>query len=210
MKKIINFFGVAIFTIMFFASCEINNQTIDSSVVIEATNIEIGDNDIDSVKAVITTLKLNSDGKSYWVYNEIVSAKFENGGFKLNFPITIPEEYLGSIREIFKIFSYEGITVSDMQAKTGWVVISGYNSVGEYVGDFLLRGNEWFVEFEYSDRSFTEQGNFKSGGEVDCSYNKGLNIIYNIYGGNTKSTTQKPLNEDFKWYLATYSIGIAD
>ena len=107
---------------------------------------------------------------------------------------------------MFSVFSYESITVSDIHTKVGNIIINAYESAGNYVGDFNLGSDNWSVEFMYADRNHTVKGIFKSGLEADCSYNTGLNIIYHVYGGNTKMTTQKPLNEDFKWHLETYSI----
>ena len=191
-----------------FLGCEKNDPINGNVIKIEINGvgkidgiIETTETNIATIKATISTLKKGSDGKSYFVYNEVLSAEFENGCFILNFPTTVPDEYLGLVRELFSIYSFEGITVSDMQTKTGWVSLSAYNNAGEFIGNLTLRGNEWFVEFEYADRSFEEKGYFNSGLEVDCSYNKGLNIIYVVYGGNEKVTTLKPVNDNFKWYL---------
>ena len=76
---------------MFFIACEKYEPINDGTVVIEATDVEIGNGGIDTVKVYI--VKLTSDGKN-WVYNEIASVKFKNEGFILNIPATIPDEYL--------------------------------------------------------------------------------------------------------------------
>ena len=214
-----NLVAIAIYLagLTLFSGCEKDDPINGNAIKIEINGvgkidgiIETTETNIATIKATINTLKEGADGKSYFVYNEILSAEFENGGFILNFPTTVPDEYLWSVRELFSIYSFEGITVSDMQTKTGWVSLSAYNNAGEYIGDLSLRGNEWFVDFEYADRSFEEKGFFKSGSEVDCSYNKGLNILYTVYGGNEKTTTLKPVNENFKWYLEMITIGTPD
>ena len=62
--------------------------------------------------------------------------------------------------------------------------------------------DEWFVEYMYSNRSFTEKEKFGNI-EYDCSYKKGLNITY-IKRDYSKQTTQKPSSEDFKWYFTAF------
>ena len=200
------FFYLAVATI-FFVACSKDEPTDNdsNSFVLEATNVNVSVN-IASVKAIINALKPgpndNPYWESYWVNNEITSGKFENGGFKLIFPKTIPEEYLGSMYELFNIFSYEGITVSDRQVKTGSILIYAYDNAGNYAGNFKLVSDGWYTEFMYADRSFTEKGKYQSGSESDCTFHKGLNTTYVMWGGNTKSTTQKPQNETFKWILS--------
>ena len=204
MNKRFLYLAVAIMT-MFIASCE---KDTDDTVVIEVvgiegvpTIIEVANKDIAKIKIFVSAVRQNSQGQIYFVNNVVATTKIENGSIKLNFPATVPEKYLGSMHELFSIFSYEGITVSDRQAKTGDVRIYAYNSAGRFIGDFRLWGNEWFTEIKYSDRSFTEKGCFQSGREANSHFNKGLNIVYFSLGSNTKTTTQKPLNDDFRWVL---------
>ena len=200
-------FSYLVIATMLFVACNKDEQTSDHSftVVLEATNLNISGNlntniNVATVKAMLSAIKQDSSNKWYFVYNEIASANFENGGFKLNFPETLPNEYLGSMHELFNIFSYEGITVSDIQSKTGDVWIYAYDNAGNYVGKFKFVSDGWLTEFMYTDRNFTVKGNFQSGSEMDCYYHNGLNIIYHKLWENT-STTQKPLNENFIWIL---------
>ena len=208
MKSVVIFLSLGMFLAV---SCEKREQepqisdVILSEFVLETTNVNVSVNVV-TVKARISALKPGPDdnlyGQSYFINNEIASAKFENGGFKLIFPETIPEDYLGSMYELFNIFSYEGITVSDRQVKTGDISIYAYDNSDNHVGNFEFVSDEWYTEFMYADRSFTVKGNYPAGSETDCSYHKGLNITFVMWGGNTKSTTQKPQNENFKWILS--------
>ena len=202
------FFLLLVITTLFFVACDKDEQTNDHSfvVVLEATNLNISgilntNVDVTTIKAVLSAIKQDSNGKLYFVDTEITSTNFKDGGFKLNFPETLPNEYLGSMYELFNIFSYEGITVSDIQSKTGNVWIYAYDNAGNYVGNFRFVSDGWYTQFMFTDRSFTVKGNFRGGSAVDCFYHKGLNIEYVIWGGNTKSTTNKPLNESFRWIL---------
>jgi len=201
-------FSYLVIATMFFVACNKNEQTSDHSfvVVLEATNLNISGNlntnvNVATVKAMLSAIREDLDGKQYFLNNEIASAEFKNGGFKLNFPETLPNEYLGSMYELFNIFSYEGITVSDRQVKTGDISIYAYDNAGNYVGNFKFVSDGWYTQFMFADRSFTVKGNLQSGSVEDCSYHKGLNIEYVIWGGNTKATTNKPSNENFRWIL---------
>jgi len=156
-------------------------------LVIEATDIEVGSSDIATVKAIIYTYP---DGIEY----EVASTEFENGGFKLNLPAFVPKEYTWFISEGLA----KGIIVSDTQAKTGLIsAIEAYNSAGEFVGLFVLKNDEWFVGYWYTDRNFTQKGTAEYGVKFDCSLKKGWNVVYSH---NEKTTTKKPANELFKWY----------
>ena len=76
------------------------------------------------------------------------------------------------------------------------VTVDSYD--GRPVGFFPLSsdGYEWSAEFVYADRDFTEKGKNVYGLQMDCSYKKGWNIVYRQ---DKKITTQKPLNEIFRW-----------
>lgn len=192
----------------------INNYSF--TLALEASDVSISSNvhtnaNVAIVKAVISALDQNSGCRLYFRNNEIASAQLENGGFRLNIPETIPNEYLGSMRRLFDIFSYEGLSVSDIRVKTGDIYILAYGKAGNLVGSFGLVSDGSFAEFTWADRDFTEKGNFQSGIEADCIFHKGFNIVYNMWGENTKSTTEKPQNENFVWaFLPPPSARIAN
>ena len=160
-----------------------------------------------SVKAIIRTYKQDSYGKRYWEEYEIAFVKYENGKFELNelnFPETVPDMYLGTVLDnFFPIPEIEGI--SDIQAKIGFVEIYANNSAGNLNGGFNLRSDKSFAFYIYADRNFTVKGSDKYGDVFDCSFEKGWNIRYN-YSYNSQEkyityTTQRPLNEDFRWHF---------
>ena len=173
---------------MSFAACEKDDSTNGNTLVINVQS-ENGSGNIATVKARIYSLIGFNDDGGIWAEYVLDSVKYDNNGFVLKFPLTVPDEYLWTNVT-------EGIPLSDFQAKWGVVSINAYNSAGDWIGSFDLEGKEWSIEYMYSDRSFTEKGTTNYGFEFDCSYEKGLNITYLSY---MKRTTQKPLNESFKW-----------
>ena len=198
---------------MFFAACDKNDPSGDSYVVIEnnlnsdnplvikAYNVENGSNDIDLVK--VTMGYQSSDFEQHYLE---FSAKFENGGFELNLPATIPDEYLSLSSNI--LLYEDDILLSDIHAKNTLVTIAAHNSDEANIGGFGISSGKWNMGFMYADRNYTEKGVSKGGLEYDCSYKKGWNIVYWYWDGtNSKKTTQKPENEKFKCYFLYNSFG---
>jgi len=200
--------------IMFFAACnkdEVNsnsdsyviieeNTAGNNALVIKAYNVENGNNDISSAKV---TIGYQSSDKE-WHYLEF-SAKFENGGFELHLPATIPDEYLSPSSNV--LLYEDGIVLSDIHAKNTMAMIHAHNSLGN-IGGFSFSSGKWNMGFMYADRSYTEKGFSKGGLEYDCSYKKGWNIVYWYWNGtNSKKTTQKPKTEKFKCYFSYNTLG---
>lgn len=184
--------GVIVITVLF-GACE---KVITGQCTRETDNA--------SVKAMMRTYKQDSDGKRYWAEYETAFVKYENGKFELNesnFPEIVPDMYLGNVLDNFSpIPGIEGI--SDIQAKIGFVEIYANDSVGGLNGGFNLRSDKSFAFYIYADRSFTVKGSNKNGDVFDCSFEKGWNVRYNYYSqGKFTYTTQRPLNEDFRWHF---------
>jgi len=167
---------------------EIGNHESDRILKIKATVVN-GDSDIDTVKARIYSLIGFPDDGWHWTEFILAAVKYENSGFEMSFPAIVPDDFLWTNVT-------EGIPLSDFKAKWGRVSIEAYNSDGNHIGNFSLDGEKWSIEYMYSDRNFTEKGTTYFGFEFDCSYKKGWNITYLGYW---QRTTQKPLNESFKW-----------
>jgi len=199
---------------MFFIACDnneldskndsnleiIEDPTSESPFVIKVNNVENGTNNIVLVK---------SSGIAYcstdneWHYLEF-STEYKNGGFVLNFPVTIPDEYLQFAYE--RVIMDGGVIVSDTQAKITPVMLLALNSNEAFMGRFSFKSDNWSIGFIYADRSFTEKGISKYAVEFDCSYKKGWNIVYTSKDGEiadagSTCTTQKPINEYFKCYF---------
>jgi len=219
MNKTVFYLAMAIM-VVFFTDCNktdqiSENETVTDSygdalikenpLIVKVTNLENGKGDIAFAKFYVTYYS-NGD----WPYLAF-SAKFENDGFELNFPATIPSEYLDSASNTM---INEGLPSSDTQAKTVSVNIEAHNSSDEIIGAFGFVSDNWAIEFKYADRDFTEKGTSDYYGvEYDCSYKKGWNIVYWSLNGQKKHTTQKPLNETFKChftYLTAWAIKNAD
>ena len=202
MNKKIFYIAISLVVVLF-SSCNKEESTsgneeepTNKSFVIEASGIDVKGRDIVTVKAILSAVVPNKNGYSDFIDNEITSAKFENGGFKLILPDTVLNEYLGKILGIA-----EGVIVSNIYAKTGYVSIQGYDNAGESICSFNSRGNEWSFEYMYSDSNFTQKGN-----SFDCSFEKGWNIMYHRMVNNMIHTTQKPLDENFKWYMGVTEL----
>ena len=190
------FLVIAVIT-MFIASCK--NQTVEcpQEIFVECAH----KTDIATVKAIIRFIQ-HPDDKCPSEKYEIASVKYENGEFELNelyFPESAQNEYLLPIHEnIVNI-------ASDIQAKTAEISIQAYNNAGNMLGFLMQRCGNWYVYYIYADRRFTLKGSVKSGtftDEYDCSYEEGLNIVYNsVDVGNRKYTTQKPSSEDCNWHF---------
>jgi hypothetical protein len=144
-------------------------------------------------------------------YEAIISVPYQNGGFKMTLPETIPDKYLQKW-DVEK----DGITVSDPNARVCIIEgITAYSSaekaeIGYFypylIGDDMFYGTFYRI---YADRDFTIKGKNSSGWgdyleEWDCSFKKGWNMFYYYYkGGNNEiCITQKPSNIGIKW---TYS-----
>jgi hypothetical protein len=181
---------------------------IATVIMILFTAYEKGDQtsgkEIATVKAKIVTFKQFSDDEYRWVEYEVTSIKYENNEFELNFSTIVPDEFLLPNSEKTIV---EGVTISNSQAKTGLISVNAYNKAGNYIGGFALSSeNYWSADYIYVDQSFTEKGLSNFGVEFDCSFEKGWNIRYYSPLGNGKYTTQKPLNEVFKWHYAEICI----
>ena len=174
---------------MFFVTCN-KEEPIDNTPFV----VEVAISYAGSVKAMIGTYQKLSNGEYGLQQYEFTSITEENSGFKLNLPATLPHELI-----LFNRFIGEGFTVSDIQARTSTLSISTVDSYdGRPVGVFSLSsdGYEWSAEYVYADRDFTEKGTNVYGLQMDCSYKKGWNIVYQH---DKKITTQKPFNEIFRW-----------
>jgi hypothetical protein len=181
---------------------------------IKATEVE---NVTSDIKGVFAQLLYNRWNEYYncwyfaglqYLYNE---GTYKNGGFEIRFPDSFPDEFLGPFYPEYTLSSDGEVILSNIGAKTG--VIYLHASTDHYgvvtknfspLGKFELVGNDWIVDYMYSDRSFTAKGISGDGTEFDCSFNKGWNILYSGKYFSSKITTKKPLNENFKWYFRSY------
>jgi len=180
-------------------SCS-NDEPTANYIIIDATGIEVENNDIATVKAFVYKNVIEEVESEPL---EIASSVFENGKFSLFLPGVIPDKYLRSTSE-----HLEGITKSDINAKTGTISIEAFNSAGEYVGNFTAGlysdGKKYYAEYSISDRNYTLKGDHKYG-SIDCNFKKGINISYiNICDNKFNVTTQKPSSENIKWCFGIF------
>ena len=194
-----------------FTSCDkdFDDSNVPSSinpkeVVIVASEVENITNDVSGIFAQLRYTN-NSGGFTGLQYLSNY-AEFQGGSLMLRFPGSFPDEHLGSplfaVWPAVKLSTYEGVTLSDMDAKTGIIYLHASNnaSYNYSIGKFELGSNAWIAEFMYADRDFTAKGNSKYDIEFDCSFKKGWNVMYRKKD-YSKITTEMPLNEKFKWYF---------
>jgi len=171
------------------------------AMVIKTSNIDNGNNDISSAKVTLGYQSLDGE----WHYLEY-SAEYENGGFELHLPITIPDEFLSPSSNV--LLYEDNIHLSDINAKNIYANIIAYNSDGDNIGSFSFSSDKWQMAILYADRNYTEKGITNSGFEYNCSYQRGWNVVYYYWDvTNSKITTQRPKNEKFKCY---FSVNMAE
>jgi len=195
----------------FFTSCDKNELIINDSYVqiwekplrIKVVNVENSNGeDIAFAKAIGYYRTGNDEWHNYLEF----TSKYKNGGFELKLSDAIADKYLqvASEREDRK-----GIAISDTKAKFMFFGLRAFNSENSFIGGHLnIRSEKWGISFIYADRDFTEKGVSEYYGiDLDCSYKKGWNVVYNSFDGKImKYTTQKPLNENFKCYFEIYLL----
>ena len=149
----------------------------------------------------------------------VASGKYENGGFKLTLPETVPcVENITDYCFDKDIFDEVEGTISDPKANImSDLEIFAFDSQGEKIGDFSCEGGGYFdsytwIEYVYVDRNCIVKCYEYYNGEYidekydyDCSFTKGWNIVYvsekdspHLY--ERFYTTTKPSGVNYKWY----------
>jgi len=161
--------------------------------------------EIDNVAVKAKIMKFNEE--EFWVEYELASIEIVNGKIELselNFPETVPDEYLRPPTESYDL----GLILCDIKTKIAIPSIYAYNRAGTYNGAYELYSDNWTAHYIYADRSYTVKGKSIHGTVYDCLYEKGWNMMY--YGLSDENgwicTTQKPLNVDFKWHYIVICI----
>ena len=217
------------FTLLFFAvgACTLEKEALsdddpnsgsskNSLTEIIATNISYPDGGRGSIATVKVLIMTDFNEK------EIASTKYENDGFRLSLPKTVPDEYLqnGTLPE-----SFSG-TISDKKLKTAIMGIVAYNTYGEQIGEFVCcslkdlnddsYSSYYAMGYLFANGDCTAKGDWKWKGvggdyvtEIDVSYKKGWNILYlktskrGYYKYTSLNTTNKP-TEKFYWHYHEY------
>ena len=204
-KQIFNLAAALTALALIVTACDKNNggngNNNGTAFVINAANVENGNSNIATVKALM--------------YNDIGSqvvalAEYKNGGFVLNLPANVPDEYL---EPIYYDDELSGM-ISDKKAQIGNVYIYAYDINENQIGGFYyypinyIENVDCETEIMYADRYFTMNGTFTDYGDTivyNCTFKRGWNIMYCIgydYDDYYKVlvTTQKPSGINFKWY----------
>jgi hypothetical protein len=221
MKKILNVLFLAMMLLpLSFISCDKDDKDTDDSVIKTITaSVEDGnDYSIDVVKAFVgdgETIDYETDG--------VASSDYKNGGFTLNLPEIIANQYLKPWieDEDDKEEIPDGIKISDVNAKVCYLSIVAYRSgieVGEFYYEFLSEDETVEIEssFIYVDRDFSIKGSYseEDEGEIfkysyDVSLKKGWNILYfkSTASEKTKTYTYEvtaKVQGGLKWHFYKY------
>jgi hypothetical protein len=180
-----------------FIACEKDDIGSNSSVI-NAKNVIGGNSNITTVKAFVNNLSYG-----YSSLFEIASSKYENNGFTLKLPKTIPSQYLFFVTATGIVDSWEipEKLLSDKDAKWTTVVnIYGFDISENEIGYFELydKSTEYYGWYVFADRNFTIIG-VNNYNQFDCSLKKGWNIVYTSFQEDIITTT-KPSNSNFTWY----------
>lgn len=166
---------------------------------------------VDVVKALID-FDEDYDGSNYWwIGQTVASGNYTNGGFTLNLPATVDDQYLYNATDYF-----EGAKISDAGLKIGDIVFQGYKS-GDPVDEFrYYYGNEntsidgWYI---YADRDATiklsdtyTENSYTYNDLYSISVKQGWNLLYDIYtsSGNTRTwEVTSAVQSGLKWYYGS-------
>ena len=187
---------------------ETKGNTDNDHSVIRITNVT--NSNIAGIIAVIWSENQYDD------WDVIASCMYKDNGFTMQLPKTLAAKYL-----LDDFFDAE--TMNNPSAKCAVIEdIIGLDSDGEPIGYFELKNEmvESNATYLYADRDFTVKRNdvyqgstHEDHNEIDCSFKKGWNIMYEYVTIDTKNsmtiytwktTTQKPLEMNFNWYFYSY------
>ena len=171
---------IALITIgLMLVCCNKNNDDIEPIIephdgkIIASVNAGIEFGEYHSVVTVKTISNYYFDFNE--LYDRVIeTAEFVNGGFTINLPETVSDEYLVK----FSDFNHDS-KVSDPDAKVTEVVFFAFNNEGIFV-DVLEYANykinrQFGSRFWYSDRDFTFKHEYRNS---SCSLKRGWNIEY--------------------------------
>ena len=194
---------------MVFIACGSNsseNKDNENFFVINVENVIGADSNIVTVKAgMIASTSIHRTSK---IDYEVASAEYKNGGFRLNLPETVPDEWLNAVIDYWE--DTIRFVISDTKAKVNFLEIGACNQEGiEESSRFWLEveendnGNYCDNFYIYADRNFTIT--VKGDNNYNCIFKKGWNIVYSCFDKDDKwiATTQKPSGINFKWYFYT-------
>jgi hypothetical protein len=202
MKK--NFLAMAfvsLFTVAVFNSCNKDKDGKEDEnggiykITAAVENGSSYNEKIDNVKALI--------GASV-----VANSAYSDGGFVLELPASVNEQYLESIEALFDGNIPAGITVSNPDVKNGRVDILAYKSNQE-IGAFYYGASGWTGFLLYADGDASITGSYidsEDGAtqEMDLHLTKGWNIIYTKFtfteeGMSYIETTGGPSGA--RWYF---------
>jgi hypothetical protein len=193
-----------------------------SGYIVEAKDIQNGNDNITTVKALIKWYNENDE----YQREIMASAEYENNSFKLALPKDLDDKYLRLFVDEF--FDADWIKISDRNAKVSRTLLFNSYFEGDVGNGYFMHVGKndnslaW-VSYRYSDRNFTVKGTYTAGyenetwiEEFDLSFKKGWNVGYRIeekiynngsYTEKHTETTKKPSNINYLWlYVGPFNI----
>jgi hypothetical protein len=211
-------FACAVFL---FTGCNKDDNGLDSTDItaIDA-KVENGNNynsKVEVVKAMVWVDAASSDSGS-GVDHEIASGDYTKGGFALDLPKTVDDNYLSLIKTDDMP---DGITISDSDVKGNSVSFSAYKS-GDEVGyfDYISQDSTTYAGFIYVDRKVTIKGSgtdtkYGYKYKYDVSLIKGWNIMYmketevnNVYTEEATSKAPSAMKWSYSEYNQSYNYSV--
>jgi hypothetical protein len=202
---------ICLFTVVALCSCskdddENDNAQIPYNTFIDVENGASYNEKIDVAKAEIYLGSSNN-------YVTLASATYENGGFTLDLPESVSAQYLEGIG--FAGSVPQGLTVSNLNVKTGWVDLDAYKSdtktgyfyhgTGDWEGGFVYFDSDcnmtgsYTNTYTYSEITYTDKETYNVHGK------RGWNMVYlkstnkGNYTYEYEYTTAAPAGA--KWYF---------
>ena len=127
-------FAAALFFSAALVSCNKDDNNGDTGQsTLTGTSITANVEGGSALNNLIDEVKLVAYNKeNYDQFVVLATAKFTNGGFKIDLPGTVPSSVLESFDEDF----LTDITVSNMNVKTTWAYTKAYDKDGQEIGGF--------------------------------------------------------------------------
>jgi len=209
MKKA--FLNIGLLLAISFAAASFSSCSSRKAHVIRAENVHGSTSLVKSVR-IVREIEPTPTGSRI---HALALALFENNGFRINLPQTMPDSWLFPLDEFIE--EAEGFTISDKDAKVYILFreLTGCTSTKRTYGDFRLKVNDDHFRIEimwiYTDRNVSiESENDEE--KISLNLKRGWNKVYLIDERVDETyffvmTTQRPTDANFQWYFLTRSDG---
>ena len=175
-----------------FTSCNKDSGGSGGSTFKSITAKVDNDKDVDSVDEVGAIIYYSAGER------EVASGDYKNGGFTIDFPGSVGNQYLMKIEDFCYQLIDIDVKISNESARIAFVWFEGFTQSGSYVGDFYHEKESGSSASEalyvYVDENCTIKGSEKDGDyscTIDISLKEGWNIFYYTETKTTETLTSK-------------------